>query len=171
LSDHITHQPSIPVIRHCRFALAVALAVVPVHAASAQDAERAAVLGTVQKLWDAMRTRDTVLLKQVFDTSARLVRAGRGGAALQITTPAQFAASIMRNPTGPAPTERMYDPEVRIDGTIAQVWTYYTFHSGATFSHCGIDAITLVKLGDTWKITHITDTARMQGCTRVGGGA
>ena len=40
--------------------------------ARAQDAERTAVLSTVQKVFDAMRTRDTALLRQAFDTSARL---------------------------------------------------------------------------------------------------
>ena len=38
-------------------------------------------------------------------------------------------------------------PEVRIDGPVAQVWTYYTFRSGTTFSHCGTDAVSLIRSG------------------------
>jgi hypothetical protein len=63
--------------------------------------------------------------------------------------------------------ERIYDPEVRIDGNVAQVWAYYTFHMNSTFNHCGVDAFMLVKLGTAWKITQLADTQRNQGCTHT----
>ena len=137
---------------------------------AAQDAERANVLATVQKLFDAMRTRDTALLSQAFDSSARLVgvRTPRGGSpTIALTTPGQFGAGITRAPEGDVWHERIYDPEVRIDGDVAQVWAYYTFHRNATFSHCGVDAFMLLKVGTTWKITQIADSRRTQGCTRT----
>jgi len=54
---------------------------------------------------------------------------------------------------------------VRIDGNVAQVWAYYTFHRNTTFSHCGIDAFMLAKVGSTWKITQLADSRRTEGCT------
>src|SRR5256885_3716182 len=39
--------------------------------------------------------------------------------------------------------ERMWNPEVRIDGGIATLWTPYDFHVGPRFSHCGYDAFQL----------------------------
>ena len=63
--------------------------------------------------------------------------------------------------------ERIYDPEVKIDGTVAQVWAYYTFHRNDTFTHCGIDAFMLVKVGSTWKITQLADSRRTEGCTHT----
>jgi hypothetical protein len=140
------------------------------HPVSAQEPDdRKAILATVQRVWDAMRTRDTVLLLQQFDTSARLVgvNARRGPPVVTLTTPSQFGAGIMRAPAGDVWNERMYDPEVRIDGTVAQVWTYYTFHRNATFSHCGFDAVMLVKVGSDWKITQLSDSRRTQGCTHT----
>ena len=134
----------------------------------AQDSDRAAVLATVRKVFDAMRTRDTSLLSQAFDSAGRLVRISGGSApAVGMSLPSQFGASIAKAPTGDVWNERIFDPEVRIDGNVAQVWAYYTFHRNATFSHCGIDAFMLVKVGTAWKITQLADSRRTQGCTHT----
>jgi hypothetical protein len=79
--------------------------------------------------------------------------------------PSQFGGAIARAPAGDVWNERIYDPEVRIDGNVAQVWAYYTFHRNTTFSHCGVDAFMLVKVGSTWKITQLADSRRTEGCT------
>jgi Domain of unknown function (DUF4440) len=137
--------------------------------AKAQDAERAAVLATVQKVFDAMRTRDTALLRQAFDTSARLAGVStRGGpATVRLTPPAAFGAAIASAPAGDVWNERIWDPEVRIDGDLAQVWAYYTFHRNNTFNHCGVDAFMLLKVGTEWKITQLADSRRTTGCTHM----
>jgi hypothetical protein len=137
--------------------------------ARAQDPERAAVLATVQKVFDAMRTRDTALLRQAFDTSARLAGVStRGGpATVRLTTPAAFGAAIASAPAGAVWNERIWDPEVRIDGDLAQVWAYYTFHRNESFSHCGVDAFMLLKVGSEWKITQLADSRRTTGCTHM----
>jgi hypothetical protein len=135
----------------------------------AQDPEREKVLATVQKVFDAMRTRDTALLTQAFDSTARLVGvSNRGGTpGVSLTAPAQFGASITRAPAGDVWNERIFDPEVRIDGNVAHVWAYYTFHRNATFSHCGVDAFTLLRVGTSWRITQLADSRRTEGCTHT----
>jgi hypothetical protein len=60
--------------------------------------------------------------------------------------------------------ERMFAPEVRIDGSLATVWTEYDFHLGTQFSHCGVDAFQLLKTSAGWKIVALSDTARREGC-------
>ncbi|HKW40685.1 MAG TPA: nuclear transport factor 2 family protein [Gemmatimonadales bacterium] len=132
----------------------------------AQDPERTAVLATVQKVFDGMRTRDTLLIQQAFDTSGRLLRVA-GGAAPSVRgiSASRFAGIVRGAKEGDVWNERIFDPEVRVDGNIAQVWAYYTFHLNATFTHCGTDAFMLLKLGDTWRITQLIDTERQQGCT------
>src|SRR5438046_8987424 len=80
--------------------------------AHAQDVERSAVLATVQKVFDAMRTRDTALLRQAFDTSARLAGVStRGGPpTVRLTAPTAFGAAIASAPAGDAWTERIGAP-------------------------------------------------------------
>jgi putative lumazine-binding protein len=148
--------------------LAAAATTVP-RSLRAQDADHTKILTTVQKVFDAMRTRDTALLSHAFDSTARLVGVSTRGAApaVSLTAPSQFGAAIARAPAGDVWNERIYDPEVRIDGDVAQVWAYYTFHRNSTFSHCGVDAFMLVKVADAWKITQLADSRRTTGCTRT----
>ena len=153
------------IARSVTIAALLVLGAAPVRA---QDAERTAVLATVQKVFDAMRTRDTALLLQAFDTSARLAGVPpRGTPMVRLTAPSAFAAAIAKAPAGDVWNERIWDPEVRIDGDVAQVWAYYTFHRNKTFSHCGVDAFMLLKVGNEWKITQLADSRRTTGCTHT----
>jgi|SRR5689334_3760232 putative lumazine-binding protein len=151
------------------FMLLVVFVGAPSMSLHAQDAERTAVLATVQKVFTAMRTRDTALLRQAFDTSARLagVSTRNGPATVRLTVPAAFGNAIASAPAGDVWNERIWDPEVRIDGDVAQVWAYYTFHRNNTFSHCGVDAFMLLKVGSEWKITQLADSRRTTGCAHV----
>ena len=153
------------IARSVTIAALLVLGAAPVRA---QDAERSAVLATVQKVFDAMRTRDTALLLQAFDTSARLAGVpARGTPMVRLTAPSAFGAAIAKAPAGDVWNERIWDPEVRIDGDVAQVWAYYTFHRNKTFSHCGVDAFMLLKVGSEWKITQLADSRRTTGCTHT----
>jgi|SRR3954466_2420816 hypothetical protein len=137
----------------------------PTIVAAQSSADTAAVLATVNSVFKAMHDRDTVLLKSVFDTSARLVGLSRRGTpSVSLMTPSRFGAALVGARAGDVWNEKMINPEVRIDGTIAQVWGYYTFHLNDTFSHCGIDAFMLVKVAGAWKITQLADTERKDGC-------
>ena len=69
-----------------------------------------------------------------------------------------FAANIARQTT--PMIERMWDPEVRIDGPVATLWTAYDFYRGAEFSHCGTDAFQLAKTAEGWKVVVISYTSQ-----------
>jgi hypothetical protein len=56
------------------------------------------------------------------------------------------------------PIERMWDPVVRIDGDLAELWAPYDFYVGERFSHCGVDAVHLVRHEGRWKIAVISYT-------------
>lgn len=134
--------------------------------AHAQASEEAAVIAVAQKMFDAMRTRDTLALRSVFDSSARLVGVSRRSGAPRVSvTPASRFIAAVGSATGDAWNERMWDPEVRIDGDIAQLWVKYDFHLGTKFSHCGIDAFQMARTSDGWKIVQVADTRRTEGCT------
>ena len=126
-----------------------------------QDAE---IIAVAQRMFDAMRTRDTTLLRSVFDPSARFVRVTREGA-VSAESPDGFILAVAKSTDGPPWIERFWDPEVRIDDNIAQLWVQYDFHLGEKFSHCGIDAFLLAKTAAGWKIIEVADTRRRAGCT------
>ena len=60
--------------------------------------------------------------------------------------------------------EVMWDAVVQQDRAFAQVWANYAFYRGNTFSHCGIDAFQLVRVGADWKIVNLSYTVATQDC-------
>ena len=148
--------------------LLVCLLVVPWWDAGAQSSARDSVLATIERVFDAMRARDTTGVRAVFDSTAWMMGLADSSARpRQPQTVSRLLASIATTPPDRAFDERMYDPEVRIEGPIAQVWTYYTFREGNTFSHCGTDAVTLMRTGGAWRIVNWIWTVRRTGCTRT----
>lgn len=134
--------------------------------ARAQSAE-AEVVAVVERLFDGMRARDTTLMRSTFDASARLYGLTRDGE-IRVTPIDAFLGSIASGDTSVVLDEKIYAPEVRIDGNLASVWTFYTLHVGERFSHCGIDALILYRGNNGWKIVSLGDTRRTEGCDPPG---
>ena len=131
----------------------------------ASPADRTAVIAAVQSLFDAMRTRDTIALRAGFTPGAQLVsiRTVPGAPARQqVSSLSEFISAIGR--PGEELVERMWDPRVEVAGDIASLWAPYDFRRGGTFSHCGHDAVHLVRTPDGWKIAAITYTVITTGC-------
>ncbi len=142
--------------------LAAVVAAAPAAAQSSADEE--AIRDVVTTLFEAMAARDTATMATLFAPGARFAGLGQDGVAY--TTPAEFLSAVA-GATGPRWIERTYDTEVRIDGPLASVWTYYTLHLDEQFSHCGYDAFQMLKLGGAWKIVHLADSRRREGCREM----
>lgn len=146
-----------------RFLAAAALAVAaPLTAQSpAQEA-----LAVVQRLFDAMHAKDSAAIAATFDSTASLLGLDRrnGQESVSHLSAAEFASRIAGIPAGTEIEERIWDAEVRVDDYLAQVWTPYAFFVNGQLSHCGVDAIILMRFTDGWKIVSIADSRRRQGC-------
>jgi hypothetical protein len=131
------------------------------------DAEQkgeADVLAVVNRLWEAMRTNDSTMARSVFDSTAQMARiVDRNGARFVRWERADNFVRAVGNAREPW-IERMVAPEVRIDGNLASVWTWYDFTVGGKVSHCGYDSIELARMLDGWKIIYLADTRQTTGC-------
>ena len=54
--------------------------------------------------------------------------------------------------------EIMSNPKVLIHNGIAVLWADYKFYINGKFSHCGVDAFSLIKIDNNWKIAGIIYT-------------
>ena len=134
--------------------------------ASSSASEEKVVLATVQRLFDAMRTKDTAAFREIFEPNAKLIgmrTRPTGEQVVQVLGWDRFATFLASDQRGPW-IERSFSPEVRIRGTLATVWAQYDFHFGQTPSHCGVDAVQLLKTPAGWKIVSIADTFEQTGC-------
>lgn len=150
--------------------LPLVLALAAPATARAQSMEEKDVVAVIEKFFAGMLARDTAMMRTTFDPAGRLVAIAQpreGQPTVRATTMDQFLAGIARG-TGEGANERIHSPEVRIDGNLATVWTFYTLHVGERFIHCGYDAFQLLRLPEGWKIVSVADTRRTTGC-EVGG--
>ena len=144
-----------------RTGIATDAAVVP-----PQSSEGRAILAVAERLFHAMRTKDSAEFRDVFEPGARLVgmRARqRGDTVLQVLTWERFRDLALADTRGPW-IERAWSPEIRVRGSLATVWAQYDFHFGTRASHCGVDALQLLKTSSGWKIVSIADTYEPSGC-------
>lgn len=136
-------------------------------AVQAQTAEEREVIAVVEKFFQGMTARDTMMMRSTVDPSARLMGANtqNGVTTIRAIPMANFITQIGNSPRDRGDLiERIYSPEVRMDGDLAQVWTFYTFHLGETFSHCGYDAFHLLRTHEGWKIVNVADSRRTTNC-------
>lgn len=126
------------------------------------------IMTVVKQLFDGMRSRDTALMRSTFAPGTLLGGVPRAGQPVRFTPIDGFIAGIGSAPAGTLLNETLYDPEIRIDGGLATVWTFYTFHVGERLSHCGMDAFQLVRTSEGWKISALADTRQTTGCELTG---
>jgi hypothetical protein len=55
-------------------------------------------------------------------------------------------------------TERGFDATARVQDRVAQVWMPYDLYVGDKWSHCGVDAFTLMKREGRWRVAALVYT-------------
>ena len=130
--------------------------------APAANASEQEVRAVVAKMFDAMRARDTAVLRTVFDSGARLIgTSNRNGAPeIDVTPIGEFIRTIATAAQGKLLDERLSNTEVKVSDNLASVWTDYKFYVGEQFSHCGVDNFQLARGADGWKIVALADTRK-----------
>lgn len=128
----------------------------PPSEAMAEDDDREAVLETVRLVFRGIRLGDGALIRRVMHPDARLQGVDPDGDPRPPMDVEAFAASVEES-TGRL-VERMWNSEVQIQGPVAQIWAPYDFYRDGTFSHCGVDAVQLVKTPVGWQVVAITWT-------------
>jgi hypothetical protein len=133
----------------------------------AQTPDETAVAEVINRLFTAMNKSDSAMLRTAFAKEVTLANAGRnreGVAVLKRENSIQdFAKQVAAQKPG-ALNEEIWGLKIQIDGDFAQAWCDYAFYLNDKFNHCGVDAFHLFKTKDGWKIFHLADTRRKEGC-------
>lgn len=122
------------------------------------------VLAALQRLFDAMAARDTAAARALLVPGSQFVSARGDTTIVRPRVQGDTAFLRMLATTTDRLLERFWQPTVLVDGPVATVWTPYDFHVNGTWTHCGIDAVTLLRVGDAWRIAGITYTVQRRGC-------
>lgn len=122
------------------------------------------VYAVIQRLFEGMKKGDSSLVSRELMPGTRLysVATGKDGRPVLHQDEVSGWLASVASPHEQAYNEEIWDPHIRVDGNLAQVWVSYAFYLGDTYSHCGVDAFQLFYDGNAWKIFHIADTRRRE---------
>jgi len=123
------------------------------------------VIAVVASLFDAMRDGDASAIEAVVAPEVHIIVADAQGGVTVSTLRREAWAERLAGPPG-AFDERMWAPEVRIDGDLATLWAPYSFRRNGELSHCGYDAFQLVRLDGRWRIVTVAYTRTTEDCDR-----
>lgn len=125
-------------------------------------AQEGEVKATIQTFFEGFHTKDTIKMKHYCHEKMLLqsINESTKGTKLIEEKATDFFKSMTKIPENIKFEERILNFEVKIDGSMAHVWTPYEFYINGTYSHGGVNAFTLILENNQWKIVHMIDTRR-----------
>ena len=114
--------------------------------------EREAVMKTMQAFFDTMAAHDVEGARRILQPQGRFhaMTMKDGKPDVRAFANEEYFAQLQASKQ--KMQERIWNPEVRINGLIANVSAPYDFWIDGKFSHCGVDAFDLIKTEEGWKI-------------------
>ena len=132
--------------------LSFVLSVVVGLSGQSTEKEREAVMRTMQAFFDTMTAHDVEGARQILQPQGRFhaMTMKDGKPDVRAFANEEYFAQLQASKQ--KMQERIWNPDVRINGLIANVTAPYDFWIDGKFSHCGVDAFDLIKTEDGWKI-------------------
>ncbi|HQW69432.1 MAG TPA: nuclear transport factor 2 family protein [Flavobacterium sp.] len=126
------------------------------------NAQKEEVQKTIETFFKGFHAKDTLKMKSVCSEKLILqsISESLKGNKLSQETAQKFYTSIATIPSDIKFEERILNYNIQVDGTMAHVWTPYEFYVNEKLSHSGVNAFTLFKENEKWKIIHLIDTRR-----------
>lgn len=116
----------------------------------------------VENFFEAFHAKDTLKLQSLCDDTMILqsISENTKGTKLSNERPQAFFKSIASIPAELKFQEKILSYAIQVDGSMAHAWTPYEFYLNGKLSHKGVNAFTLFKKDNSWKIVHLIDTRR-----------
>lgn len=116
----------------------------------------------IETFFDGFHAKDSTKIKSVCDPKMILqsISESAKGNILSNESANQFYKSIASISADLNFHEKIIDYTIQTDGSMAHAWTPYEFYINGKLSHKGVNAFTLFKEKEDWKIIYIIDTRR-----------
>jgi hypothetical protein len=122
------------------------------------------IVAAVKRILLALRDRDLPTLRELIDPEVRFyaILVDESPPAVRTFGADEFFRVVSQS-TEPV-IERIWNPEVHVEGPVAVLWTPYDLTNGSRFSHCGHAAFNLVLREGIWRLLSETYTVRTTRC-------
>lgn len=120
----------------------------------------------INDLFKAMKTSDSIMIKTIFteDVTLKSTFTTKDGQTMIHQGNVKEFIDAVSKPKTDIWDERISNLIILVDDNLALAWMNYSFFLNDKFSHCGVNAIELVKFDNGWRITNLTDTRRKESC-------
>jgi hypothetical protein len=127
--------------------------------------EAPAVLAVIQRLYDGMRARDTLLMRSSLHTDARFfVTSTTNRQPLTRMVPLEVYLGSISGSAERLDPQATAPPEIRVRGNIATAWIPFVMKRNGNLSHCGLDAFQLALTPIGWRIIQLFEMQQREGC-------
>ena len=112
------------------------------------------IKAVILKTFSAMKSVDSVALKSCFTEKAvlQISQIRPEGNIVREVPIANFVKNVMTRKAGDMDERVLFWGPILIDHEIATAWVPYEFYLNGKFTHKGVDAFILVKVGEEFKI-------------------
>ena len=126
------------------------------------QAQNQEIQKVVDTFFEAFHAKDTLKLQALCEDTMILqsISENAKGTKLSNEKPQVFFKSIASIPAELKFQEKILSYSIQVDGSMAHAWTPYEFYMNGKLSHKGVNAFTLFKKDNSWKIVHLIDTRR-----------
>ncbi|TDE43448.1 nuclear transport factor 2 family protein [Flavobacterium rhamnosiphilum] len=126
------------------------------------QAQNQEIQKVVEFFFEAFHAKDTLKLQALCEDTMILqsITESTKGNKLSNEKPQVFFKSIASIPAELKFQEKILSYSIQVDGSMAHAWTPYEFYLNGKLSHKGVNAFTLFKKDNVWKIVHLIDTRR-----------
>ncbi|UCF06088.1 MAG: nuclear transport factor 2 family protein [bacterium] len=148
----------------CFLIMMISIAILVQCGIAQEKSDKDEILTVVQKFFDSMAARDTGMARELLLIDGQYYGVREDLDTLHIKRRAHLDYIESLSETEDEYNERIWNPTVMVHGRIAVVWAQYDFHINGKFTHCGVDAFTLIKTQNGWKIAGAAYTIEPEGC-------
>lgn len=129
--------------------------------------EETAIKETITTFFDGLHTGDSA---KVSSTPHKNINVQSTGAHknqqtfIKTDTKNQLLTNIAEKPANRKLFEKLLTYTIRVDGSLASVWTPHEFYINNQFSHCGSNSFQLLKNNEKSEIVYLVGIRNIAGC-------
>jgi len=135
----------------------------------AQQSQEEEIKEVISLFFEGLQNGDTLKIKKTINNELKLQTTfnnKEGKPVLRDDNVSRFLNAVASKKKEDIWEEKLLSYHIKIDGSMANVWTPYEFYLNNDFSHCGVNSFQLFFDGIQWKIIYLIDTRRKQGCKK-----
>ncbi len=138
-------------------------------AATAQDETRTDVMTAIEHFTETLNILDADAARTVMEPTASIILSVKNedGTVRHVIRSRDEYLATWDQLGGSTLEEKMWNPVIQTDGTIATVWMDYELYVNGEFRQCGKNGFNMIRRDDGWKMAGAVSSVQRTGCSQT----